>query len=107
VLSAAAAAASLIRSKRVFTLRDKQFLLFFSVAYVVWLLEFSIHRYAIALELLAAPMAVLLASRVLPFAAAKTQRVSWTNLAASTAALAIVLWPYPADWLRRPWSTPY
>jgi hypothetical protein len=105
VLSAAAAAASLIRSKRVFTLRDKQFLLFFSD--VVWLLEFSIHRYAIALELLAAPMAVLLASRVLPFAAAKTQRVSWTNLAASTAALAIVLWPYPADWLRRPWSTPY
>jgi hypothetical protein len=59
VLSAAAAAASLIRSKRVFTLRDKQFLLFFSVAYVVWLLAFSIHRYAIALELLAAPMAVL------------------------------------------------
>jgi hypothetical protein len=110
VLSAAAAAASLIRSKRVFTLRDKQFLLFFSVAYVVWLLAFSIHRYAIALELLAAPMAVLLASRflrVLPFAAAKTQRVSWTNLAASTAALAIVLWPYPGDWLRRPWSTPY
>ena len=109
VLSAATAAVGLFRRMRVFTLRDKQFLLFFSVAYTVWLLAFSIHRYAIALELLAAPLIVLLVSRflrVVPFAPLKTQ-VHWTNLAAGTAALAIALWSQPADWVRRPWSAPY
>jgi hypothetical protein len=109
VLSAAIAAVGLFRRMRVFTLRDKQFLLFFSVAYIVWLLAFSIHRYAIVLELFAAPLIVLLLSRflrVVPFARLKTQ-VPWTNLTAGTAALAIALWSQPADWLRRPWSAPY
>jgi len=110
VLFAATAGASLLRGKRVFTLRDKQFLLFFAVAYGMWLSAFSIHRYAIALELLAAPLIVLLACRllrVLPFASLKMREVRWTNWVTGTAALAIALWSEPADWLRRPWSEPY
>ncbi len=113
VLFAATAGASLLRGKRVFTLRDKQFLLFFLVAYAMWLLAFSIHRYAVALELLAAPLIVVLLSRllrVLPFASSQTRTtraVSRTSFAAGISALAIALWSQPADWSRRPWSKPY
>jgi hypothetical protein len=110
VLFTATAGASLLRGKRVFTLRDKQFLLFFALAYTLWLLAFSIHRYAIALELLAAPLIVLLACRllrVLPLTSLKMREMRWTNWVTGTAALAIALWSEPADWLRRPWSEPY
>jgi hypothetical protein len=113
VLFAATAGASLLRGKRVFTLRDKQFLLFFLVAYAMWLQAFSIHRYALALELLAAPLIVVLLSRllrVLPFAASGTRETRVgprTGFVAATAALAIALWSEPADWSRRPWSQPY
>jgi len=110
VLFTATAGASLLRRMRVFTLRDKQFLLFFAVAYIMWLLAFSIHRYAVALELLAAPLIVVLACRllrVLPLASLKMREVRWTNAVTGTAALAIALWSQPADWLRRPWSEPY
>jgi hypothetical protein len=50
---------------RVFARRDKRFLLLFAVAYATWLFAFSIHRYAVVLELLSAPLIVLLLSRLL------------------------------------------
>lgn len=63
VLFAANAGTSLLCKVRVFTRGDKQFLLFFAVTYGIWLFAFSIHRYAIALELLSAPLIVLLLAR--------------------------------------------
>ena len=110
VLFAAIAGASLLYKIRVFARRDQQFLLFFAVAYAMWLLAFSIHRYAIVLELLSAPLIVLLLSRllrVLQLESARPYSLAWTNAAAATAAVAIALWSQPADWMRRPWSDPY
>jgi hypothetical protein len=104
------AGASLLYKVRAFSRRDKQFLLFFAVAYVVWLLAFSIHRYAVALELLAAPLIVLLVVRILRAVRHKSSgidRAVWSNVAAAVAAAAIAFWSQPADWLRRPWSDPY
>jgi hypothetical protein len=110
VLLAANAIASLLYRIRVFTRRDGQFLLFFLVAYGAWLLTFSIHRYAVALELLAAPMIVLLLARLLralQHKSSRVQRLAWSNVAVVSAALAIACWSQPADWSRRPWSDPY
>ena len=54
---------SLVTRTDIFTRRDTQFLLFFAVSYAAWLAVFSIQRYAIVLELLCAPLIVLLISR--------------------------------------------
>jgi hypothetical protein len=110
VLFAVTAGAGLFYGMRVFTRRDKQFLLLFAVAYGMWLFEFSIHRYAIVLELLTAPLILLLLARLLrvvKLQSAGTHSPVWTNIAAVTAAVAIALWSQPADWSRRPWSNPY
>jgi hypothetical protein len=110
VLFAANAGASLLYQIRVFARRDKQFLLFFSVAYGMWLFAFSIHRYAVVLELLSAPLIVLLLSRLLralQHESLRVHRLPRTNFAAVTAASAIAFWSQSADWSRRPWSDPY
>jgi hypothetical protein len=110
ILFAANVIASLRYRMRVFTRRDKQFLVFFLVAYGTWLLKFSIHRYAVALELLTAPMIVLLLARLLRalrHQSSRAQRLAWSNVAAISTALTIACWSQPADWLRRPWSDPY
>jgi hypothetical protein len=110
VLLATGIGVGLLTRLRMFTRRDKQFLLFFVAAYLAWLLEFSIHRYAIALELLCAPLILLLvlrlsgAPRGKPF---ELHRTSWTHLATAGLAIVIALWSQPADWSRRPWSNPY
>jgi hypothetical protein len=110
VLLATGIGVGLLTRLRMFTRRDKQFLLFFLAAYLAWLLEFSIHRYAIALELLCAPLILLLmlrlsgALRGKPF---ELHRTAWTHLATAGLAIAIALWSQPADWSRRPWSNPY
>lgn len=109
VLFAANAGTSLLCKVRVFTRGDKQFLLFFAVTYGIWLFAFSIHRYAIALELLSAPLIVLLLARLLrllPYDALR-QSPLWSGGAAVTLAVAIALWSQPTDWSRRPWSDPY
>jgi Glycosyltransferase family 87 len=115
VLFAANAGASLLYKIRVFTRRDWQFLLFFSVAYATWLFAFSIHRYAVALELLAAPLIVLLLCRflralqhgALQHGSSRPHRLAWSSFATVTAAVAIACWSQPADWSHRPWSDPY
>lgn len=109
VLLAIAVGAGLLRKSEVFRQRDKQFLLFFAVTYGMWLLTFSIHRYAIALELMAAPLIVLLLSRLIEALYGPTgPRTSVVaNGSAAIVALAIVMWSQPADWSRRPGSDPY
>lgn len=100
----------LVTRTDIFTRRDTQFLLFFGVSYAAWLGVFSIQRYAIVLELLCAPLIVLLIARVIAGAPTSTPlRVSALRLNASmlVTAFAIALWSQPGDWFRRPWSNPY
>jgi hypothetical protein len=116
VLLAANAAASLFYKaglfykERSFARPEKQFLIFFSVAYATWLVTFSIHRYAVALELLTAPLIVLLLThllRALRSESSGIDRPAWKNFVVVAASVAIALWSQPADWWRRPWSNPY
>jgi hypothetical protein len=100
----------LITRTDIFTRRDTQFLLFFAVSYASWLAVFSIQRYAIVLELLCAPLIVLLIARGMAGAPGPASlRASSTRMNAVmlTVALAIALWSQPGDWFRRPWSNPY
>jgi Glycosyltransferase family 87 len=109
VLIAITVGVSRFRNAQVFRQQDRQFLLFFAVTYGTWLLTFSIHRYAIALELMAAPLIVLLLSRFTEALYGPTgPRISYVaNVSAISVALAIAIWSQPADWSRRPWSDPY
>jgi hypothetical protein len=101
---------SLVTRVTIFAQRDIQFLLFFVVSYAAWLAVFSIQRYAIVLELLCAPLVVLLISRSLAGPAgafmggASSPRV---NSVMAVTALLIALWSQPGDWFRRPWSNPF
>jgi Glycosyltransferase family 87 len=110
ILLALVAATGLLRKVEVLRIRDKQFLLFFAVTYTIWLLMFAIHRYAIALELMTAPLIVLLLSRLvqaLDRNRATPRPSSVGAVATLIVAVAIAIWSQPADWLRRPWSDPY
>lgn len=101
---------SLITRTDIFTRRDTQFLLFFAVSYASWLAVFSIQRYAIVLELLCAPLIVLLMVRSIagaPGSAALRASSMGANATMLAVALAIALWSQPGDWFRRPWSNPY
>jgi len=101
---------SLVTRVAIFTQRDIQFLLFFILAYSAWLAMFSIQRYAIVLELLCAPLIVLLVSRCLagrPGAAVQAAPSLRLNAAMAVTALSIALWSQPGDWFHRPWSHPF
>jgi hypothetical protein len=100
----------LVTRTDIFTRRDTQFLLFFTVSYAAWLAVFSIQRYAIVLELLCAPLIVLLIHRCIAATTGSASlRVSSVRMNAVmlAVALAIALWSQPGDWFRRPWSNPY
>jgi hypothetical protein len=90
--------------------RELQLLIFFAAAYAVWLILFSIQRYAVALELLTGPLIVLLLARLFTAFRADSssrglgKRASLTILAIAAIAAA---WTQPTDWWRRPWSNPY
>jgi len=108
VLLAFVVGASLARKVDVLHRRDKQFLMLFWTTYLVWLRTFSIHRYAIALELLAAPAIVLLTVRLeQAFSSAGLSSRGRTSILSAGVAVAIAIWSQPADWSRRPWSDPY
>lgn len=101
---------SLVTRATLFTRRDIQFLVFFVVSYATWLALFAIQRYAIVLELLCAPLIVLLIHRSIaatPEAASTGTSPGRVNAAMLVAALSIALWSQPGDWFRRPWSNPY
>jgi hypothetical protein len=102
--------ARLRRRAALFSRTDWQVLVFFAATYLVWLVVFSIQRYIVALELLCGPIIVLVITRLGSGAAAGvpdalSRRI--TAVAAIAVAAAIVLWGRPADWLHRPWSSPY
>jgi hypothetical protein len=100
----------LVTRTDIFTRRDTQFMLFFAVSYAAWLAVFSIQRYAIVLELLCAPLIVLLIHRCIagvPGSASLRASSARMNAVMLTVALAIALWSQPGDWFRRPWSNPY
>jgi Glycosyltransferase family 87 len=110
VVFALALGARLLWKEKIFQRRDKQFLLFFAVAYGMWLLTFSIRRYAIALEILAAPLIVLLLVRLMQAIERRRETIDPSKAAnglVTVTALAIAVWSQPADWFRRSWSNPY
>ncbi len=89
-----------------FSRREWQAILFFGVSYAVWLALFAIHRYIVTLELLTAPLIILVLVRCLvAFGASPAGRT--TGCASVFVAVAAALWLQPADWWRRPWSMPY
>lgn len=100
----------LVTRTDIFTRRDTQFLLFFAVSYAAWLAVFSIQRYAVALELLCAPLIAVLIARCMagtPGSAPLRASAVRINAVMLAVALAIALWTQPGDWFRRPWSNPY
>lgn len=101
------AIASRIKAGRaLFSRREWQLILFFVVSYAVWLALFAIHRYIVVLELLTAPLIVIMLVRGLDAFGVSPQHRS-TGLACLAVAVLAALWLQPADWWRRPWSMPY
>jgi len=97
--------------REVLPLRDRRLIIFFSASYIMWMLAFSIQRYLIPLELLSAPLIVLLLIRLMDVWREPLVRLGPPTRRAQAvimiAALAIALASQPSDWLRRPWSEPY
>lgn len=101
---------ALVTRVTIFTRRDVQFLLFFIVSYAAWLTVFSIQRYAIVLELLCAPLVVLLIARCLGGQPGLTSEGALSlrvNAVMAATAVLIALWSQPGDWFRRPWSNSF
>lgn len=109
VLFAATWIAGLIRKLDIFQLRDKQFMWFFAVSYGLWMYAFSIQRYIVVLELIAAPLIVLLLLRLAQVmcGTAEARAPLIANRAALVVAVMIAIWSRSPDWGRRPWSDPY
>ncbi|MGJ5207437.1 glycosyltransferase family 87 protein [Bradyrhizobium sp. HKCCYLR20261] len=110
VLLIALVATGVVQRREVLALRERRLIIFFWVSYVLWMLAFSIQRYLMPLELLAAPLIVLLLIRLVEAwrgrtVASPSPRVMQAVTIAT--ALAIALASQPTDWMRRPWSDPY
>lgn len=98
----------LAKRVEIFTRRDIQFLVLAGVSYAAWLGVFAIQRYAIVLELLCAPLIVLLLVRIMAALSSGSPAPSRRRHALMmSVALAIALWSQPGDWWRRPWSNIY
>lgn len=107
VLIVAGIGRGLVTRSDIFTRRDLQFLLFCGISYAGWIAVFAIQRYAVALELLCAPLIVLFIIRVVAGAPGAAPRIPNLNAVVLGVAVAIALWSQPGDWFRRPWSHPY
>ncbi|MGX4802329.1 glycosyltransferase 87 family protein [Bradyrhizobium guangdongense] len=99
----------IIRNSAILTRRDVQLVVMFTVSYLAWLGLFSIQRYAVVLELLCAPLIVVLLARLAASAGLTWPATSSLPLNALTLTVAagIALWSQPADWWHRPWSETY
>ncbi|NPU64847.1 DUF2029 domain-containing protein [Bradyrhizobium sp. 83012] len=96
--------------REVLSLRDRRFIVFGWVSYALWMHAFSIQRYLIPLELLAAPLIVLLLTRLIDAwreRGAPEGPSRGVQAVTVASALAIALASQPSDWTRRPWSDPY
>jgi hypothetical protein len=105
-------AASAWRGRALLAHKDRRFLFFFWGSYIPWLLAFSIQRYVLVLELLAAPLLILLLTRLAEAWQAGSDKPGTASSRSLQAAIvvmtsAIVLWSQPTDWMRRAWSDPY
>ncbi|WP_316158338.1 MULTISPECIES: glycosyltransferase family 87 protein [unclassified Bradyrhizobium] len=112
VLLIALIVTGLWQRREVLPLRDRRLLIFFWLSYVLWVLAFSIQRYLMPLELLSAPLIVLLLIRLVDAWRADAGPVAspsrrMTQAVTVMAALGIALASQPTDWMRRPWSDPY
>jgi len=99
-----AIAARVGRRGPMFARSDVQLFLMFGVSYLAWLGLFAIQRYAVTLELLCAPVIVLLVVRITQGFAPVA---SYGSAISAAIAVAIALWSQPWDWGHRPWSRPY
>lgn len=101
--------ARIARRGAIFTQRDLQFVVLFSVSYLAWLGLFAIQRYAVVLELLCGPLIVLLLVRINASLRPASPAASSPPLNALMVAiaLAVALLSQPADWWHRPWSETY
>ncbi|MGJ5006888.1 glycosyltransferase family 87 protein [Bradyrhizobium oligotrophicum] len=106
VLLVALIVTGLWQRREVLPLRERRLLIFFWFSYVLWMLAFSIQRYLMPLELLSAPLIVLLLIRLIDSWHVSPPR-RMTQAVAVMAALGIALASQPTDWMRRPWSEPY
>lgn len=97
------------RRRELLRTKDRRLLFLFWGSYVPWLLAFSIQRYALPLELLSAPLIILLLTRLVESGRAGSAAPPRAIMPATivVATLAIALWSQPTDWMRRPWSDPY
>ena len=111
VLLLALVVVGLWQRREVLQLRDRRLLVFCWLSYVLWLLAFSIQRYLMPLELLSAPLIVLLLMRLIrAWQDRAVPEGSSSRIARALTvivALSIALWSQPTDWMRRPWSDPY
>ncbi|CAL75091.1 hypothetical protein; putative membrane protein [Bradyrhizobium sp. ORS 278] len=110
VLLIAVILTGLWQRREVLGLRDRRLIMFFWISYVLWMLAFSIQRYLMPLELLAAPLIVLLLIRLSDAwrePVAKQTSLRSRQAIIVVAALAVALASQPTDWMRRPWSDPY
>jgi hypothetical protein len=98
----------MIRGSAILTRRDVQLVVMFAVSYLAWLGLFAIQRYAVVLELLCAPVIVVLLARLAASAGLWPATSSLPlNAVMVTVAAAIASWSQPADWWHRPWSDIY
>ncbi|MGJ4892764.1 glycosyltransferase family 87 protein [Bradyrhizobium sp. HKCCYLRH3099] len=110
VLLIALVATGVLQKREVLALRERRLIIFFWVSYVLWMLAFSIQRYLMPLELLAAPLIVLLLIRLVEAWRGRTVAFPSPRMMQAVTiatALAIAMASQPTDWMRRPWSDPY
>lgn len=99
VLAGITASVAVVRRRWALSLRESQFLIFFVVSFVIWMLMFSVQRYLVVLEILAGPLIVLLLNRAMP--------ATGRDVLAALTAIALAVWVQPSDWWHRPWTDAY
>jgi hypothetical protein len=75
-------------------------LLFFVVSYIIWMLQFSIYRYIIVLELLVPLCVLLILDRIF-----SNKKIAYLSLFLLVILGSIYFTPF--NWIRLPWSDPY
>jgi hypothetical protein len=94
-------------ARALFSRREWQLLIFFTASYAVWLILFSIQRYAVALELLTGPLIIIVLARIARAIGRDSSPHRHASLAILMVAVLTAAWCQPTDWWRRPWSNPY
>jgi hypothetical protein len=99
ILAGIAASLTAVGSRWTLSRRESQFLIFFVVSLVTWMVMFSVQRYLVVLEILAGPLIVLLLHQAIP--------AIGRDVLAGVIAITLALWVQPSDWWHRPWTDAY